>query len=135
MGGTNCHGLGALVEQQSGTGWLTPLLERIAFHGDESMKSALLVAATLFAASTGAALAQGGGGGNATGNNTSTSMGAPAESPGYASPRSSVVPGLSSQTRSAQRMNRGVARDTMMDKGKIPQAPRNPITGHAQTNP
>jgi hypothetical protein len=96
------------------------------------MRSIMLAAAAALALSSGAALAAGG---NVPGNSTSTSMGAPAESPNYAAPRSGVVPGLPNQERDAQASGNGVARQQMVEKGKIPQAPRSPVTGHAQTNP
>jgi len=96
------------------------------------MKSVLIAAAAL-ALSGGMAFAQGGGGGNsAIANQTTTSMAAPSSSPGYAAPRSEVVPGLPAQTRDAQedneagghRVNQGVATPV--------QGPTNPITGQTQ---
>ena len=110
------------------------------------MRSILFAAATALALSPGIALAQGaggaggqgggGGGNNAVGNSTSTSTGAPIESPNYSAPRSAAVPGTPNQQTEAQQMNsNGVAREKMMERGKIPQAPQNPITGHAQTSP
>jgi hypothetical protein len=97
----------------------------------------LLVAAAGFAFSSGVALAQNGGGGGepATGGSTSTSVGAPADSPNYSAPRSAVVPGTPPQERDAEQANQGTARQQAIERGKIPQAPKNPITGHAQTTP
>ncbi len=62
------------------------------------MNSVLLATAAALVFSSGGAFA-------ATGNSTTTSMAAPTGSPGYAAPRSSVVPGLPAQTREAQQDN------------------------------
>jgi len=64
------------------------------------IKATLIAAAAALALSTGAAMAAG-----AIADSTTTSMGAPKGSPGYAAPRSSVVPGLPPQTREAQADN------------------------------
>ena len=66
------------------------------------MKAVFLAAAAALALPASAAFAQGGGGNPAIANQTTTSMGAPAESPGYAAHRSEVVPGLPPQAREAQ---------------------------------
>ncbi len=100
------------------------------------MKS-ILLAAAVFALSSGVALAAGGGGGGGAdiGNNTSTSMGAPSGSPSYSAPRSGAVPGLPAQASHTQQANQGQMKQAYKEKGVIRQAPRNPVTGHAQTAP
>ncbi|HJS87232.1 MAG TPA: hypothetical protein VJ779_17390 [Acetobacteraceae bacterium] len=64
------------------------------------LRSMVLAAAAL-ALSGGGALAAGG----AIANSTTTSMGAPAGSPGYSAPRSEVVPGVPRQERRAEESN------------------------------
>lgn len=66
------------------------------------MKTVLIAAAAALALSSGAALA---GGDGAIAHNTTTSMGSPVGSPGYAAARSEVVPGLPAQARKAEEGN------------------------------
>ena len=94
------------------------------------MKHVLYATAAILGLTSGVALAT-----DPLGNNTSTSAGAPIESPSYAAPRSAAVPGLSPQAIQAQDANRGHLRAALMAKGKIPQAPISPLTGHAQITP
>jgi hypothetical protein len=102
------------------------------------MKTALLAAAAALALSGGVAFAQGGGGGGggggepATGNQTATSMGAPAGSPEYSAPRSGVVPGLPAQSREAQQDNAATGSQTDQGAATPVQGPKNPATGHTQ---
>jgi hypothetical protein len=65
------------------------------------MKFVAFAAAAALALSGGAALAAGG----AIANSTTTSMGAPAGSPGYSAPRSEVVPGVPRQERRTEENN------------------------------
>ncbi len=67
----------------------------------------VIAAAAALAMSGGVALA---GGNSAIGNQTTTSMGAPAGSPGDAAARSAVIPGLPPQTREAQADNAAAGR-------------------------
>ncbi len=92
------------------------------------MKSVLLATATALVLCGGVALAQG------PGNQTTTSMGAPQGSPGYAAPRSAVVPGLPAQARAAQQEN--AARGQTTDQGVTTpvQGPK-ALNGKTQTNP
>ena len=92
------------------------------------MRSVLLLTATAVVLSGGAAFAQAGG------NQTTTSMGAPQGSPGYAAPRSAVVPGLPAQARAAQQENAAKGQPT--DQGVMTpvQGPKG-LNGKTQTNP
>jgi hypothetical protein len=89
----------------------------------------LIGAASALALSAGAALAAGNG---AIANQTTTSMGAPTGSPGYAAPRSEVVPGLPPQTREAQEDNEQGGRHVDQGATTPVQGPTNPVTGHTQ---
>ncbi|HET6182098.1 MAG TPA: hypothetical protein VFA03_00720 [Acetobacteraceae bacterium] len=100
------------------------------------MKKIMLATAMAFALSGGVALAQSGGGnGPAIGNDTTTSLGAPKGSPGYTAPRSEAVPGLPAQTRMAQEYNEHAQPPTNQSPTAPVQGPKNPLTGHTQTNP
>lgn len=85
---------------------------------------------------TGAALAQAGGGGNgpAIGNQTTTSMGSPNASPGYQAPRSSAVPGLPPQARTAQQWNQAQGQHTDQGIATPVQGPK-ALNGKTQNNP
>ncbi len=98
------------------------------------MKTVLLAAAAL-ALSGGVAFAQSGGGNSAVGNNTTTSMGAPHGSPGYAAPRSGAVPGLPAQAKEAQQDNAASGQHTDQGVATPVQGPTNPVTGKTQTTP
>lgn len=78
------------------------------------MKSILLATALALALPAGAALAD-----EAIANNTATSMGTPAASPEYAAPRSTVIPGLPTQERLAEQMNRGHQRQLDARLGEL----------------
>lgn len=93
------------------------------------MKSILIAAATFLALSGGAALAEGN---PAIANQTTTSMGAPAGSPGYAAPRSEVVPGLPPQEREAEEDREAGGRQVNEALAAPVQGPTNPITGRTQ---
>ena len=84
--------------------------------------SVLIAAAAALALSGGVALAAGNG---AIANSTTTSMAAPTGSPGYAAPRSEVVPGLPPQTKEAQTDNEQAGVHSAL-------APKNPVTGDTQ---
>jgi hypothetical protein len=88
----------------------------------DDMKSILLATTIALGLSAGTASADGGGG--AIANYTTTSMGAPAESPNYSAPRSAVIPGLPAQARQAQALNRGHQRQRQVMVGEINLAPR-----------
>jgi hypothetical protein len=94
------------------------------------MKRLVYMTAAMLALTSGVALAT-----DPLANNTSTSAGAPASSPNYAAPRSSAVPGLPAQAIQAQTANQGHFRAALIAKGKIPQAPTSPLTGHVVTAP
>ncbi len=98
-------------------------------------KATLIAAAAALALSGGVALAQGGGGNGAVGNDTTTSLGAPKGSPGYAAPRSGAVPGLPAQAKEAQQDNSVGGRQVDQGATTPVQGPTNPITGKTQTNP
>ncbi len=99
------------------------------------MKSVLLAAAAVLTLSGGVAFAQSGGGnGPAIGNQTTTSVGSPAGSPGYAAPRSSVVPGLPAQSRAAQQENAASGQTTDQGVATPVQGPK-ALNGKTQTNP
>jgi hypothetical protein len=115
------------------------------------MKPAFFAAVVVLALSGGVAFAQGGGGGGggaggggagggggeggggrAIGNSTTTSMGAPAGSPEYSAPRSTVVPGLPAQAHEAQQDNTAAGRQTNQGVAAPVQGPTNPVTGNTQ---
>jgi hypothetical protein len=81
------------------------------------MKAILLATALALALPVGTAFAEG-----AIANNTTTSMGAPIQSPNYSAPRSAVVPGLPAQARLAQQMNRGHERQLQAKVGEVNSA-------------
>lgn len=82
------------------------------------MKSILLATALVLALPVGAAFAD-----EAIANNTATSMGTPAASPEYAAPRSAVIPGLPTQERLAEQLNRGHERQLEAKLGELGFAP------------
>jgi hypothetical protein len=82
------------------------------------MRSILLATVLALALPAGAALAD-----EAIATNTATSMGTPAASPDYSAPRSAVIPGLPTQERLAERMDRGHERQLEAKLGELGFAP------------